>query len=421
MQKKEIIRWLREEDPAALEDLYARANAARQQAVGDEVHLRGLVEVSSHCMRQCLYCGLRAPNTALGRYRMTRDEILACAKAARGFGYGTVVLQAGEDPGLTAEFIADVVREIKKIPAPPAATAANTAAVPPSALAVTLSLGERTDAELALWKQAGADRYLLRFETSNPQLFDRIHPSLPSRQSDRVAQLRRLRELGYEIGSGVMIGIPGQTFDDLANDILLFAELDLDMIGVGPFLPHPQTPLGEMRNAECGVRNDTATRIDTHEHQAAAGAEGNPQTLEQGIPHSAFCTPHLNAGQVPNTELMTYKTIALTRLACPRANIPSTTALATLNKARGRELGLMRGANIVMPNLTPPEYRAMYEIYPAKACIYETADACHGCMLGRIESIGRRAGRGQGSAKGSHKPQATSHEAKTNGDSGERG
>jgi len=382
MEKKEIIRWLREEDPAALEDLYVRANAARQQAVGDEVHLRGLVEISSHCVRQCLYCGLRSPNTALGRYRMTRDEILGCAKAARGFGYGTVVLQAGEDPGLTADFIADVVREIKKIPTPPAATAANTAAVPPAPLAVTLSLGERTDAEIALWKQAGADRYLLRFETSNPQLFDRIHPSLPSRQSDRVAQLRRLRELGYEIGSGVMIGIPGQTFDDLANDILLFAELDLDMIGVGPFLPHPQTPLGTTATED--TENSEKRLLSS-----VPAAISEPSVAD--LPHSD--------GQVPNTELMTYKTIALTRLACPRANIPSTTALATLNKARGRELGLMRGANIVMPNLTPPEYRAMYEIYPAKACIYETADACHGCMLGRIESIGRRPGRGQGSAK----------------------
>ena len=160
--------------------------------------------------------------------------------------------------------------------------------------------------------------------------------------------------MGYEIGSGVMIGIPGQSYEDLARDIQWFSELDLDMIGVGPFLPHPATPLGE---------EDLATTT---------------------------------ADQVPSSEGMTYKVIALSRLVCPRANIPSTTALATLNRVRGRELGLARGANVVMPNLTPPEYRALYEIYPDKACVRETADACHTCLGVRIASIGRRVGQGRG-------------------------
>jgi biotin synthase len=165
--------------------------------------------------------------------------------------------------------------------------------------------------------------------------------------------LRSLRKLGYEVGSGVMIGIPGQSHADLARSIELFGELDMDMIGVGPYIAHPSTPLGK---------------------------EPPPES----------------ADQVPNTEAMTYKVVALTRLVCPQANIPSTTALATLNLAQGRELGLERGANICMPNVTPQKYRAMYEIYPAKACINDDASKCHSCMRARIESIGRTVGQGRG-------------------------
>lgn len=348
MDRTTILTWLHEEEPARLNELWRQADSVRRANVGDAVHLRGLVEISSHCIRQCGYCGLRLPNRDLARYRMSDQEILQCASLARDFGYGTVVLQAGEDPGIEAQWMADLIAQIK----------ADGDDRSRPALAVTLSLGERSDEELQLWRRAGADRYLLRFETSNRELFDRIHPSLPNLRSDRIAMLRRLGQLGYEVGSGVMIGIPGQSYEDLANDIELFATVGLDMIGVGPYLPHPQTPMGQ-ENPSTEFRN-------------------------------------LESGQVPNSELMTYKMIALTRLACPKANIPSTTALATLNRQSGREQGLMRGANIVMPNLTPPAYRALYEIYPAKACLYETAQQCHGCMLGRIESIGRTIGAGRG-------------------------
>ena len=271
---------------------------------------------------------------------MGQDEILACAESAVALGYGTVVLQSGEDPGIRADWMSDLIRQIK-------------AATP---LAVTLSLGERTDDELAAWREAGADRYLLRFETSNRVLYDRIHPARGTVRSDRLAILETLRRLGYEVGSGVMIGIPGQSYDDLARDIELFRELDLDMIGVGPWLSHPDTPLADP-------------------HQWLSLAEGE---------------------QVPNDELTTYKVIALARLACPRANIPATTALATINRGNGRELGLARGANVIMPNLTPPEYRAFYEIYPNKACIAETADECGRCIRRRVESIGRTVGVGRG-------------------------
>ena len=360
---EEILGWLRETDSDRLELLWRQADRIRHAAVGDQVHLRGLIEISNHCVRQCGYCGLRGGNRTIERYRMSEDEILDCAREAVAYGYGTVVLQAGEDPGLTRDLIAHVVRRIKV----------------EAGLAVTLSLGERSLDDLRAWRGAGADRYLLRFETSDPFLYRRIHPPGPGRSvrgsdpSDRLDLLRELRGMGYEIGSGIMVGIPGQTHEIVARDIELFRTMDLDMIGVGPYIPHPETPLGAS-----GPGAQAAER----------GSE------EHGVVRAALGP--VAADQAPNDELMVYKTIALTRLVCPQANIPSTTALATINKESGRELGLQRGANIVMPNLTPPKYRVLYEIYPEKACINETAEMCRFCLLGRIESIGRNVGTGPG-------------------------
>lgn len=339
MDRQQIVDWLREERQEKLSLLWREADETRHRRVGDEVHLRGLIEISNRCCRECHYCGLRAGNRGLRRYRMAEAEIMECVAQACAYGYGTVVMQSGEDEGITAEWMAGIIRRIRR----------------ETPLAVTLSLGERADDDLAAWREAGADRYLLRFETSNEELYERIHP----RRGDgypRIEILRRLAAMGYEIGSGVMVGIPGQTYEDLARDIELFRALDLDMIGVGPFIPHPGTPLG-----------------------GAVGTEAAP------------------AGrQVPADELMTYKTIALARLLCPEANIPSTTALATLNLAEGRELGLSRGANVVMPNLTPAAYRADYEIYPAKACIRETAQQCQSCLSRRIAALGRKVGTDKG-------------------------
>jgi biotin synthase len=312
----------------------------RKQNVGDAVHLRGLIEISSHCVRQCMYCGLRQANRALPRYRMTREEILDCARQAEKLGYGTVVMQAGEDDQLTAEWIAEIVRWIKR----------------ETTLAVTLSLGERRPDEFNLWRSAGADRYLLRFETSDANLFRAIHPHRFPGGPDRLTLLRQLKSLGYEAGGGVMVGIPGQSFDSLAEDILTFRALDLDMIGIGPYIAHADTPLG-------------------------SGA------LRPAIVPSE---------QVPSSEEMVYKMIALTRIACPTANIPSTTALATINRVDGRKLGLKAGANVVMPNLSPTKYRRLYEIYPEKACIEESAVDCSQCLRGQIHSLGRFAGEGQG-------------------------
>ncbi len=340
LDRDAILAWLRESDAERLAELWRAADETRRRNVGDEVHLRGLIEISNHCVRACGYCGLRAGNRAIERYRMSEDEIVACARLAVDFGYGTVVMQSGEDYGIKTEWLAAIVRRIK-------------AETP---LAVTLSLGERPDDDLRAWREAGADRYLLRFETSDEELYHLIHPDLPGRPSDRFAILQTLRELGYEAGSGIMVGIPGQTWASVADDIAAFRDMDLDMIGIGPYIAHPATPLGDR----------------------------------------SWARPLPAGEQIPSDELTVYKVVALTRLVCPQANLPSTTALATINQIDGRELGLQRGANIVMPNLTPAEYRVRYEIYPDKACVGETAEMCRGCLQGRIEAIGREIGNGPG-------------------------
>jgi len=344
MDQDQRLRWLRERDDVALEPLWAQADAVRRATVGDAVHLRGLIEVGNVCVRACTYCGISVHNHKVGRYRMTRDDIVDCARRAVTLGFGTAVLQGGEDPGLSRELISDCIRAIK-------------AETP---LAVTLSLGERARGDLEAWHAAGADRYLLRFETSNRELFARIHPPPPGRRApvDRIQLLRDLAAMGYQAGSGVMVGIPGQTYTDLARDLEVFAELDLDMIGIGPWIPHPETPM---------VRD-----------LAESAAPGE---------------------QARNDAMDTLKMVALARLAVPDANLPATTALATLDKDQGRELALTRGANVIMPNLTPPKYRALYELYPDKACVNETAEECDGCLRGRVARIGRVIGVGRGTAR----------------------
>jgi biotin synthase len=223
-------------------------------------------------------------------------------------------------------------------------------------LAITLSLGERPDEDLAVWRAAGTDRYLLKFETSNRTLYEAIHAPYMGHTSDRIAMLRKLKSLGYQTGSGIMIGIPGQTLEDLADDIELFRMLDLDMIGVGPYIPHPKTPLGKV---------------------AANASFGNP-------------------AQVRNDELTACKVVALTRILCPHANIPATTALATIDRTSGFELALSRGANVIMPNLTPHRYRRLYEIYPGKVFAYDNADDYDRTLKRRIAAIGRNVGKGKG-------------------------
>jgi len=341
MRDHEISAWLREEDPDRIRPLLSHADETRRAAVGDAVHLRGLVEISNHCRRSCLYCGLRAGRQhPLERYRMSAGEILACARTAQRLGYGTVVLQAGEDPGLDSAAIADLIRRIKT----------------ETGLALTLSLGERDPEELADWREAGADRYLLRFETSDADLYARIHPPRPGQSCDRFDLLRLLDMLGYEVGSGIMVGIPGQTYASLLADLREFGRLGLDMIGIGPYIPNP----------------------DADPDFAALASAPGPQD------------------QVPPTPEMARKVVALTRILYPHTNIPSTTGLATVSGRAGYASGLMAGANVVMPNLTPTRYRELYAIYPHKICAREDPEAAHANVMTILRALGRAAGVGPG-------------------------
>lgn len=348
MTHQEILTFLRASG-SALDPLWNEADAVRRTNVGDAIHLRGLIEVSNICTAQCTYCGIRVKNPNVHRYRMTLDEILESVRLAQRFGYGTLVLQSGETPAaMPDEWVTEVIRAIRKI----------------STQAITLSLGERPANDYQAyrdWAEAGANRYLIRFETSNPELFRKLHPSHPGLDV-RVQALLKLREAGFEIGSGVMIGVPGQTWDDLANDIEMFRTLNLDMIGVGPFLPHPETPLGQ-------------------EFLAQQGQEPQPE-------------------QVPNDELTTLKTVALTRLVCPGSNIPATTALACIDRSQGHRNALTRGANVIMPNVTPAKYRRLYEIYPSKATTAEAAEQFDLALKEKILSIGRTIGKGPGNSCG---------------------
>ncbi len=308
MNKEDILYWLKDASESELDLLWQKAHEETVEYAGNEVHLRGLIEISNHCKRGCTYCGINRSMKKLKRYRMSADEIMSCAYNALELGYGTVVMQAGEDAGVKKEFIEDIIKRIKD----------------ETGLAVTLSLGMRPEDELTAWKNAGADRYLLRFETSDRQLFDTIHPEPGKDLPSRLELLRSMKSMGYETGSGVMIGIPGQSWSSVADDILMFRELDLDMIGLGPYLPHPETELGHM---------------DAEMHKA---------------------------DEIKSDELTVCRVLALARIVCPWANIPATTALEVQSGTAGRSHGLMRGANVIMPNLTPAEYRVLYDIYPHK-------------------------------------------------------
>jgi biotin synthase len=345
LDHRQILAWLREEDPERLADLWDRADRVRTAHLGNAVHLRGLVEFSNACRRRCTYCGLRAANHQLVRYSMTAEEILACAAEAHARGYGTLVLQSGEDPHLSTVWLGSLIKRIKdNYP-----------------LAVTLSVGERPGEDYRYWRECGADRYLLKTETSDRELFSRLHPPLAPDLPDRTTLLAMLRELGYEIGGGIMVGLPGQTYANVAQDIELFSALDLDMIGIGAYLPHPETPLGL---------------------EFLAGG------------HPVF-------DQIPNSELATLKVLALARLVCPEANIPATTALASVS-ASGYEQGLRCGANVIMPNLTPAAFRHRYDIYPSavrqggqgQLDVIEKAIAAAGRCRGEGRGDRRRAGSG---------------------------
>ena len=305
--------------------LMQAADEVRQNSVGDEVHLRGIIEFSNYCRQQCCYCGLRAGHSTAGRYRLTYEQILDTAEAAAKTGYRTLVLQSGEDPAISPAFVADITREIKKLD-----------------VAVTLSCGERSYEVYKLWRQAGADRYLIKQETADPALYKSIRPG--HTLAERLQCQKWLKELGYQLGSGCMIGLPGQNIQTLARDLQLMKELQADMSGMGPFIPHPETPL----------RFGTTGSIS-----------------------------------------MTLKMLATARLYMPWILLPATTALASLHP-EGRELALRAGANVIMPNVTPEAVRSLYQIYPGKLNTEDNMKDYYNRIRTIIESEGRTVATGFG-------------------------
>lgn len=296
--------------------------------MGDAVHLRGIIEFSNICKNQCRYCGIRNGNRSVPRYRISDDEILATAHDVKSWGCGTVVLQSGEDCYYTTERLCALLRRIRG----------------ETGLAITLSVGIRSFEELKALHDAGADRYLLRFETSDPEMFERIHPDAGF--AARIQCLEDLRKAGYQLGSGFMIGLPGTGAAEIADNLLFTQKLTLDMIGCGPFLANPQTPM----------------------------------SVQPQFPHSIY-----------------YNTISLMRLMNPYAHIPATTAFDAL-EPEGRTHVLQCGANVFMPNMTPWRYRKLYQLYPNKPSVDEEGSETLAASKARLIAIGRSIAEGPGHA-----------------------
>jgi|LFRM01.2.fsa_nt_gb biotin synthase len=306
--------------------LFELADEVRSRFVGEEVHLRGLIEFSNYCTGNCLYCGLRKNNRSLVRYRMSPEEIMESARRAADLGCRTIVLQSGEDRYYTAEDLAELISRMKG----------------ELDVAITISIGDRTRTEYELLKEAGADRYLLKFETSDPRLFSALRPG--TTLEERLKRIAWLKELGYQVGSGNIVGLPGQSLEILVGDILLLRRLGVEMAGIGPFIPADGTPLERFP----------------------------PGDLEQVL-----------------------MTLALVRLVLPRAHLPATTATATLD-SQGRLRALKCGANVIMPNMTPQSYRENYRIYPGKLGIGEMPEESYAKAVKMVESAGRRVSRDYG-------------------------
>lgn len=321
--KQEIIEILR--DDSKNEWLFSFADRVRRENVGDEVHLRGLIEFSNICKSTCKYCGLRCENKNIERYRIHPEDVIHAAEKAVGMGYKTIVLQSGEDKFFSKDIICEIIKEIKKLDT-----------------ALTLSIGERSFEEYKAFRDSGADRYLIRIETTDRNLYSQMHPNMDF--DNRVRCLKDLKALGFETGTGCLVGLPGQTVESLADDILFFKEIGADMVGIGPFIAHPDTPLKDEPNGDF---------------------------------------------------ILALKVMALTRILLPDINIPATTAMETLNP-NGRIIALQSGANVVMPNVTVTEYREKYEIYPGKV---EISDCSREIIEEKINSIDRVIASGYGFRK----------------------
>ncbi|OGI09417.1 MAG: [FeFe] hydrogenase H-cluster radical SAM maturase HydE [Candidatus Margulisbacteria bacterium GWF2_35_9] len=326
LNKQDIMSLLQSSDTDT-QLLYEKADELRAKYMGNAVYLRGIVEFSNHCKKDCNYCGIRRSNSIVQRYRIPQEEIIMSCINMEKAGQTTVVLQSGEDPYYTKEKIQNLLVSIKK----------------ETNLAITLSAGVRSLNTYKYWKDAGMDRYLLRFETSSVELFQFCHPD--ETLQTRINALMNLKSIGVQTGSGFLIGLPGETLENLAEDILFTATLKLDMIGIGPFIPNEQTPFAEFNN--------------------------------------------------PFDSEIYFKTISVIRLLNKKAHIPATTAFDAI-QPEGRNLLLQRGANVFMPNATPQKYRVHYQLYPGKPCVDESIEDCASCVINRITNMGRSIGKDPG-------------------------
>ena len=316
LETEEYLFLLNNISLAELNYLKKTADTVRKSVYGKSVYMRGLIEFSNYCSQGCNYCGIRALNTNVDRYRLDKDVILDCAREGYRLGYRTYVLQSGEDPKFNDEVMVDVIKAIKS-------------EFPDTA--VTLSVGEKSRDSYQKYFDAGADRYLLRHETANKEHYENLHPDTMS-FDNRMNCLKDLKDIGYQVGCGIMINSPGQTNESLVQDLEFIESFKPHMVGIGPFLSHDETPF--------------------------AGTD---------------------SGTINQTTVM----VALVRLILPDCLLPATTALGTLDN-KGRELVLKAGANVVMPNLSPTEHREKYEIYQNKICTGDEAAHCRGCIETRI-------------------------------------
>jgi len=336
LEREDLKTILSIKEPDDLTTLFDKAHEVKQKFVGKKTFYRGIIEFSNICEKDCYYCGIRRSNKNVNRYIMKEEEILKGAKWAYENNFGSIVLQSGErEDSFFINFITNVLKKIKEIS--------------DGKLGITISLGEQTREVYKKWFDAGAHRYLLRIETSNPGLYKKLHPEDHDFER-RKKCLDMLREVGYQVGTGVMIGLPGQTLDDLVSDLFFFRDNDIDMIGMGPYIVHKDTPTAEEIEDFSSIKN----------------------------------------GQY----LLGLKMIAAARLFLKDVNIASTTALQALNPL-GREMGLKAGANIIMPNVTDIKYREFYQLYDDKPCIDEDSELCLGCLEKRIFYIDEEVGYGE--------------------------